>query len=268
MPQLRLHFSHRQHPDHPLPAGVHRLVRQASGTLGVGDAVAGALLAQFCVDRRGLWLQVANGVRGIHVNGRPVRRMALLRAGDAVYADGVEMVVQVPPPPFRAPEAPSDHADDMRVLLRGVGGPHHGRSFTLGPARLVGSAREADIHIDDPAFPARHARFQRHGDRVVLHGLGPGQGSVVNGVTVRDAILAAGDQVVFGGQHRFVVEFPSAPDSPRFILAEPPLAEPGTAPAQTLVSGSPAPGARLPWLLLAALLLAAGLSALLWFGAR
>src|SRR5690606_40355918 len=42
---LHLHFSNRQQPDHPLAAGVLRLVRQANGTLGLGEA-PGALLAQ------------------------------------------------------------------------------------------------------------------------------------------------------------------------------------------------------------------------------
>ncbi len=266
MPQLRLHFSHRQEPDHPLPAGVHRLVRQASGLLGIGDGVPGALLAQFCVDRRGLWLQVASGVRGIHVNGRPVRRMALLRAGDAVYADGVELLVQAPLPACRLPAAPSDHADDMRVVLRGVGGVHHGRSFTLGPARLVGAGREADIRIDDPAIAARHARFERHGERVVLRAMATGEGCMVNGMPARDAVLAAGDQVVFAGQHRFVVEFPSVPDAPAFPLAD--AAQPMDPAPRAAHPPQVRSGARMPWLLLAAVLLAAGLSALLWFGAR
>ena len=266
MPDLRLHFSNRQQPDHPLAAGVHRLVRQASGTLGVGDAAQGALLAQFCMDRRGLWLQVANGARGIHVNGRPVRRMALLRAGDAVYADGVELVVQAPRPRLPSPQATADtdHGGDPRVLLRGVGGPHHGRSFTLGPPRLVGSAREADIRIDDPSFPARHAQLERQGEHVLLRDLGSPEGSLVNGLSVRDAVLCAGDQLVFDGQHRFVVEYPT-------VAGVEANAEPPAMAATEAFGPAPAPahvGVRLPWLLLAALLLGGLISALLWFGAR
>ena len=264
MPELRLHFSNRQQPDHPLAPGVHRLMRQATGTLGIGEAAQGALLAQFCVDRRGLWLQVANGARGLHVNGRPVRRMALLRAGDAVYADGVELVVQAPPPRQGLPGEAGDHSADPCVVLRGVGGSHHGRSFTLGPPRLVGAGREADIRIEDPAFPPRHAVFERRGDRVLLRDLGAGEGSVVNGVPVRDAILSAGDQVVFDGRHRFVVEFPAAPAE----APEPSPAATAPAPAAPEAGKPPRRGVRLPWLLLAAVLLAGLLSALLWFGVR
>ena len=94
MQNLRLHFTNRPAPDRPLTTGVHRIVREAAGTIGVGDALQGALLAQICVDRRGLWLQVANGMRGVHINGRPVKRMAVLRPGDAVYVEGVELLLQ------------------------------------------------------------------------------------------------------------------------------------------------------------------------------
>lgn len=267
MPDLRLHFSNRQQADHPLSSGVHRLVRQASGHLGLGDAVQGALLAQFCVDRRGLWLQVANGARGIHVNGRPVKRMSLLRAGDAVYADGVELAVRgrqrLPPGELSLPE---DAGSGPGVVLRGVGGSHHGRSFTLGSPRLVGAAREADIRIDDPSFPQRQALLQGHGEHVLLRDLGSPEGCRVNGFPVRDALLSAGDQLVFDGQHRFVVEVPSVPEPVGRAVSVAEAAEPAA-----VATDAPAPasrGVRLPWLLLAALLLGAMLSALLWFGAR
>ena len=62
---LRLHFGNRQSPDRPLVTGVHRVVREANGLVSVADGAQGALMAQFCVDRRGLWLQVASGMPGM-----------------------------------------------------------------------------------------------------------------------------------------------------------------------------------------------------------
>ena len=263
---LRLHFGNRQQPDRALVTGVHRIVREASGLLGVGDNAQGALLAQFCVDRRGLWLQVAMGTRGVHVNGRPVQRMALLRAGDTIYLDGAEILVQASHQGLDAvpPAVPADNSDP-RIVLRGVGGKHHGRAFTLSQPCLIGRSPEASVRIDDPDFADRHAQLERRGDRVLLRGLDPAAGSTVNGVEVRDALLAAGDQVAFGSQHRFLVEVPWQEASGEAAG----YADEGV---QDEVGSDAFPAnkpslRRWPWLLLAALFLAALLSALLLFGA-
>jgi hypothetical protein len=262
---LRLHFGNRQQPDRALATGVHRIVREASGLLGVGDNAQGALLAQFCMDRRGLWLQVAAGIRGIHVNGRPVQRMALIHAGDAVYLDGAEILVQASHQGLDAvPPAEAADGNDPRIVLRGVGGKHHGRAYTLSQPCVVGHSPNATIHIDVPGFADRHAQLERRGDRVLLRDLGSSAGSMVNGVAVRDALLAAGDQVSFGSQHRFLVEVPwqeASGQVPDF--------------SDETVQGDRAESAsvtrhslrRWPWLLLAALFLAGLLSALLLFGA-
>ncbi len=248
--------------------GVQRIVRHASGQVRLGDDSVGALmLARFCTDERGVWLQVAGGTRGIHVNGRPVRRMALLRAGDAVYAEGVEMLLRGHCEPLaQPPEAAPAAGDDLRVLLRGVGGQHHGRCYTLERPRSIGRDPQADIVIDDPTFPERQARFELHGERVLLRGLDSAEGCQVNGVAVRHCWLQAGDQVVFDGNQRFVLEVPLAPAPP---LQVPAMAEaPTPAAAAAPEAAMPTRPRRWPWLLLSALLLGGALSALLLFGAR
>ena len=83
-------------------------------------------------------------------------------------------------------------------------------------------------------------------------------------ITDDGRVIAAGDQVVFDGQHRFVLEFPAAQ-----VLAAPTLESEST--PMEASDNDPAkasPATRLPWLLLAALLLGLVLAALLWFGAR
>lgn len=247
--------------------GVQGIGRTVDGALGVlGDAPGASV--RFCVDRRGVWLTVAEDARGVHVNGRPVRRMAMLRMGDTVFVDGVEIVLAAtrpapaPPPPGQFPEA---DIDDPRVVLRGVGGRYHGRSFTLDRPRVVGSSMDADVRIDDPAFAERHARIGLQGGAIVLRDLGSEEGSVVNGEVLRDAVLRPGDQIVFDAHHRFVIEAPSG------VLQrehQPPPLEDGQM-ADRLAEERQALGhsaRRLPWLLLSALLIAAALSALLLFG--
>jgi pSer/pThr/pTyr-binding forkhead associated (FHA) protein len=264
MTALRLRFPNRQQPDLVLGPGVHAIGRDAAERPVIVADPARAI-AQFCVDRRGVWLQVHEGTRGLHVNGRPVRRMALLRAGDAVFVDGNEWLLLGDTPPSAPPESrPAPGEPDPRMVLRGVGGPHHGRSITLDQARVVGRLPECDIRIDDAAFADRHARLEPHAEGIVLRDLGSHEGSVVNGWPVRSALLRTGDQVAFDTQ-RFVVEGPN-----RNAGAEPrkPAAP---APAEEPVAALPKPASsarRVPWLLLAALFLAVALSLLLLYGAR
>ena len=267
MEALKLRFANHSRPELSLGAGVHGIgyPEGREGALGLlADDQPPSV--RFCVDRRGVWLTVAGQGRGVHVNGREVRRMAMLRVGDAIYVDGIEMrLVSAQPPaaPSAAlKDAAFDAVGDPRTVLRGVGGQYHGRSFTLEHPRLVGRSSDADIRIDDPAFADRHARLELIGDSVVLRDLGSVDGSVVNGEPVRDALLQTGDQIVFDAHHRFVVEAPNRPRPSRH--AEMPAGEEA---ALSVPEVQPGPSARrLPWVLLAALVIAGLLAALLLFG--
>jgi hypothetical protein len=268
---LFLRFPNHEHDDLVLSPGVHAVGRDDGGIPTLVDDVARGI-AQFCVDRRGVWLQLRDGIRGVHVNGRPVRHMAMLRMGDAIYIDGYQLslVGPEPPPPSDTPftgEAVPVQGPASQMVLRGVGGVHHGRSITLDRPRLVGRLRSCDIRIDEPAFAERHARLEPHAEGIVLRDLGSDEGSVVNGRPVRHALLSPGSQVVFDAQNRFVIEAPTTPPHPALSghLAPMERAQPdrtGVAPPMIR------PGWRMPWLLLAALLLAGALSLLLLYGAR
>lgn len=279
MEAFRLRFPNQDHAELPLGMGVHAIGRidpvdgrpPRGSTLG---PVENAALLRFCIDRRGVWMTVEQTAHGVHVNGRPVRRMAMLRPGDAVFVDGVEMTLVaaggVDPVPPQLLSAPAESGGDPRVLLRGVGGRHHGRSFTLEQPRLAGRAGDADIRVDDPAFAERHARIEVHGEAIVLRDLGSADGSMVNGESVRDALLHPGDQIVFDPHHRFVVE---APARSRILhqhaAGQVDNAADAADQGQTEIHREWRRSARrLPTLLLTALLLALGLGALLLFGVR
>lgn len=265
METLRLRFADQTHPDRALPIGMYGLGRGAHGGVDLVEGDRGPV--RLCVDRRGVWLNVDDGAAGVHVNGREIRRMAMLRVGDAIYVDGAELRLvsarAVRLPESLEPEAPPEDAPNLRVVLRGVGGRFHGRCFTLAQPRLVGRHPDADIRIDDPAFADRHARLELVGEQVVLRDLGSAEGSLVNGAPVRDAVLEPGDQVVFDGQHRFVVE---APRRRSLALAETAAADTADLADEPVAARGHARTVRLPWLLLAALGLAGLLAALLLFG--
>lgn len=271
MRTLQVHFSNKQQPDQPLRRGVQRVVRHASGAIVLGDDSMGPLLlAQLCLDSRGLWLQVVSGTRSVHVNGRPVRRMAFLRAGDAIHVEGVELVIRGECQPAQGhPAAVETAAEDSRIALRGVGGHQHGRSFSLDSSLAIGRAANADIVIDDPAFGLTHAVIERHGDRVLLRDLGSTDGSMVNGVEVRHCWLQPGDQVVFDSQHRFVLEDPVRARTEMSVTQDGGGGDGSVEPLLGItVESAPQRSTRWPWLLLSAVLLAAALGSLLLFGAR
>lgn len=254
-----------------LDSGLHAIGRAPEGGLrrveGEGDA-----RVWIRVDRCGTWLSVVDGVRGVHVNGRPVRRCALLRAGDSIHVDGTEIVLTAPVAAAGAGAAGrtdatagtgAGEAADPRLLLRGVGGRHHGRSFTLGSACIVGSAADADICLEGAGRDGndgapRQARIAREAGEMVLRASGDGAPVAVNGVACREAVLRPGDQLAFGTGQRFVVEAPMGP-----------LVVTGGGDGEAATEAAAADAAvrpltrRLPLLLVAALLLAAALSALL-----
>lgn len=259
--QLKLHIV-EQDVSWPLGQGALTVAIEQGRLRRVGAADHGV---RFRVDRGGVWLKV-DGVDGVHVNGRHVLGLAMLRPGDAVYVGGNKtLLVREQPVPWPDSEDLDDVTGevtgDFRVVLRGIGGKHHGRALTLDRPRLVGSAADADLRIDGPNFAQRHAQLTlRHG-HVVLRDLDSADGTVLNGVRVRDALLQPGDQVVFGGQHRFVVEAPG-----KTIRRDPSALPPET--VERPDGHGRGPGWwRWPWLLLAALLLAAALASLLLFGA-
>lgn len=268
MEAVKLRFVDRSQPELPLGMGVHGVGRwPGQQEMSLLDDTREPLV-RFCVDRRGVWLTVAAGARGVHVNGREVRRMAMLRVGDAIHIEGVELWL-VPADPPRAPDsAQADMAStaehDPRIVLRGVGGQYHGRCFTLEQPRLIGRSREADIRIDDPAFADRHARLELHGDDLMLRDLGSVDGSLVNGEPVRDALLRTGDQIVFDTHHRFVVEAPARP-KPSMEMQSAANVDAALA-AASRDDAAPGSAWRMPWLLLAAVVIAGLLAALLLFG--
>lgn len=258
---LRLRYPNGEQPDRRIGPGVHGFARDGS-VLGEGADADAAL----CLDRRGAWLRLGEGAPPIHVNGRAIRRMAMLRVGDTLWLDGTGILLLADDDPVarRLPPATGDSAD-ARIVLRGVGGQHHGRCFGLDRARLVGRSADCDLRVDDPAFPDRHARLELQGEGVALRGLSD-EDSIVNGEPVRDAWLRPGDQLLFDAHHRFVVEWPGRPRS----RTDAPVQdeEPGEPALPDALPSSTDAGTarRLPWLLAAAVLIAAALSALLLFG--
>lgn len=207
-------------------------------------------------DSTGAWLSVMQG-ESAHINGRPVRQFAALRAGDSVYVDGHSLnVLGREPAKISAAMVGlvADTAGDARMVLRGMGGPHHGRAINLAAPRIISTATDADVRLQGRDGSEQVFRVQAlPTGEALLHCV---SGScMVNGHAVQDALLQPQDQIVFDAHHRFVLEGPAVQVVPASSELEPqPPAQP---PAKS-------PLGRLPWVLLVAALIAGVLSLLLF----
>lgn len=265
LPRLILRFPDHQHSDLPLHPGMSRLCRDPDFDRGLMVAREGSRsLIDFCLDARGLWLHVAEGVAGVHVNGRPVRSLALLRAGDSIHCEGVEMCVGEEGG-RAAQELPVFSASDMQArqpvpLLRGLCGSDHGRALPLERTLKIGG-KGADIVLEGQQGILVQIHCQQA--QVWLEVLNAGHQVQLNGESVALAELRHGDQLAFAPGCRYLLEAPgksasalAAAQKPAAVLQ--PEAGQNTSPHRWQV----------PWLLLAAILSATILAALLWFGVK
>lgn len=265
--KLSLHYADADRPEAPLPPGLHALGRDGQGrpmlVVGTQAAEVEDAFAQVSIDRRGVWMHVREGVRGLHVNGRPVRRMAALRAGDAVHVDGHELMVVGLPPESRPAQRVAEGGE--RMLLRGIGGPNHGRCFGVRGGLRAGSAADAQLRLDD-AVPPHVARLAVQDGALVVEADDPLQPVRVNGHPRGRAALHVGDQLAFG-PHRFVVEAPRVAPPPSLLRTDESeaLGAPSLVPSH---GGGASSMRRIPWLLLAALAMAGSLALLLTYGGR
>ena len=257
---LSLRFADAAWPDMPLGPGVHAIGRDDAGLPALLSSLDGSV-AQLTVDRRGVWMHVRVGARGLHVNGRPVRRVAMLRAGDALHVDGHELTVLGGDGETRFDDEVGPVA---RGVLRGIGGLHHGRCHVLDAGLEIGSGGAMQVRLD-ASLPAAIARLTPCAAGWSLESFDEEHVPRVNGHARGSARVHVGDQIAFGA-HRFVLEAPSA--GPRHAHTEDVMLEPE--PHMALSNNAGAVGAmrRLPWLLLAALAMAASLALLLMYGAR
>lgn len=278
------------------PNGEHPSVAFDNGEISIGSRAGQGIClpgrslaphhASLVSDRRGIWLRVPPGTPGVHLNARPIRRIALVKIGDQLCLEQVQMVLsensadlidrRVPlAPPGALPE--NQMISASRVAIRAVSGNLHGRSFTLTEPKVVGRSASCDIRIDDPALADRQAQFELHTDKVILRAIGSSEFITVNGIPVRDAVLSPGDQVVID-QHRFILEAPGLPARGQEgvrgagAMAHTQTIKSVRAPAQPVAAhGDPSPAetpssvdpGALWWLIAAAAVLAAAMTALL-----
>lgn len=94
---------------------------------------------------------------------------------------------------------PAPEASFTLVVVQGAtpGATYHVEA-SGSPKLLLGSGPACEVRIDDREVSRRHASLELSGERLHVVDLGSTNGTLVNGVTVRDAILVGGEQLRVG----------------------------------------------------------------------
>ena len=228
---MRLHFPNKEHADVIVAPGETTLGSAADNNVVVPGAAVAPHHISLAVSERSIVLAVRDAQARVHVNARPVREKALLRLGDVVSLDTIQFVLKpdrdeairtklpapgsgmpTPPPPIAGEDLNATRARQApaKVVLRGVSGSYFGKIVPVRGRLTIGRGSDCDLVLDEPEMSRRHAVIENSGDGIYLRDLGSANGTFVNGVQVRDAVLHPDDQIAFD-QNRFLLEAPSLP---------------------------------------------------------
>lgn len=226
---MRLHFPHGEQSDVILREGETSLGSAVSNLVVLSGEGVQPIHASLLLDRRGLTLVVKEGGHGTHVNARPVREKAIVRVGDVVSIGNVLMAIKPDldtyvtsrlPPKSSTEEAMAEPNTETRyrmappkAVLRGVSGPYFGKVIPVPGRLVIGRGSDCDLVLDEPEMSRRHAMVEVTPAGIWLRDLGSSNGTYVNGVQVRDAVLFTGDQLAFD-RNRFLIEAPGTPTRP------------------------------------------------------
>jgi pSer/pThr/pTyr-binding forkhead associated (FHA) protein len=222
---VRLTFPNKEHADVLIAPGDTTVgSAQDNGVVLTGAGVA-AHHASVYVSDRSYVLNVIDPKAPTHVNARPVREKAILRLGDIVSLDTVQFmlkpdrddIIQTKVPPQKPapagvedPSATRTRLTPPKAVLRGVSGAYFGKIIPIRGRLVIGRGSECDLILDEAEMSRKHAVIENFGDGIYLRDLGSANGTFVNGVQVRDAVLHPDDQIAFD-RNRFLLEAPGMP---------------------------------------------------------
>jgi pSer/pThr/pTyr-binding forkhead associated (FHA) protein len=222
---MRLCFPNHEHADVLLAPGDTAIGSASDNTIVLNAPGVAPYHARISVRDRSCVLYVHDATARTHVNARPVREKAILRLGDIVSLDTVQFMLkpdrddsirtQVPAQKNSPAGSAETGATRLRltppkVVLRGVSGAYFGKIIPVQGKLLIGRGSDCDLILDEPEMSRHHAVIENFGDGIYLRDLGSANGTFVNGVQVRDAVLHADDQIAFD-RNRFLLEAPGLP---------------------------------------------------------
>ena len=177
--------------------------------------------AKLIANELGCWLHVYGERNAVHLNGRPVRRLAWVRAGDRIFVDGHSFYVIAEPDVAVESVDSSDAAADLpkpKFALRGLSSEHYAQTIAVQGELRIGTDAASDIRLPSGTGES-HIAVASPGPDGLRFAVEPSHTSQVNGRNVRTGLLEVGDQWVIDGRHRYLLE------SPDFVVIQRPVVE-------------------------------------------
>jgi hypothetical protein len=251
---MRIEFPNAAREDFHWTHAQLRIGSAADNDLVLATGQASPHHLQIQQDRRGWVLRIISSADRVHVNARPVRERALLRAGDVISVGDCRMLLRADQDPAaRAPVTLALH-EHCTVALRAVAGPLSGKVLPVKNGLELGTGGRYPLELpqgDTAAFRIswRDAQLslestqscERHPLRV-------------NGVIAQRLALQPGDQIGLA-MHRFVVDAPGLEPEPEIVMPEPPV--------EHLPEEAAGPAREVWWLIVTAAVLALGIALVL-----
>jgi hypothetical protein len=198
-------------------------------------------------------LRVLPGAERIHVNARPVRERALLRAGDVVSLGDCRLLLQTDEHPTQRPALRVPEQGRCTVALRAVAGPLSGRVLPLLDSLELGPHGRLPLELPQGDIAALRICWQQ--GQLLLESLRTSERHPlrVNGMAVKQLTLQPGDQIGVA-MHRFVLDAPGMEPEPSVVMPEP---------SSPLPEETAGPPSEVWWLIATAAVLALGIALVL-----
>lgn len=251
---MRIEFPNAAREDFHWEHAQLRIGSAPDNDLVLATSQAAARHLRIQQDRRGWVLHVLPSADRIHVNARPVRERALLRAGDVVSVGDCRMLLRDDDDPkLRIPLIVPEQSR-CTVALRAVAGPLSGRVLSLEDSLELGPQGRCPLEL--PQGDTVSLRIYWEAGQLLLEVLQPCERHPlrVNGVVVQKLALRPGDQLGVA-MHRFVVDAPGMEPEPEIVM-------PAPLPTR-LPEEAAGPTGEVWWLIVTAAVLALGIALVL-----
>jgi pSer/pThr/pTyr-binding forkhead associated (FHA) protein len=149
-------------------------------------------------DGRSHWIEDLKSTNGTFLNGELVKEGRLRHLDVVTLGKAVDLVFVIRGESFR----PVTRQGIIAARLVGDAEEHE---VPIGELTL-GRSEACNVICEDEAISKLHARIERTGDQLVLQDLGSANGTFVNGVPVKRAVLRQGDEIALAGGSPFRVE--------------------------------------------------------------